>query len=108
MEFKEYLDKLEKAIQEELKPFYERERERENSSMNTYGIATPKDKSLLAEVVSIQNLKRRINLSNNIDDIVEEIKDERKTGNSFDLDRQLELIKEYLELDKVKEDGIRR
>lgn len=107
--FYEYLTEYETKLLEELDPYYEKLRAREKACMNTYGIETPKDKILLDELVSIKNLKKKMEDCNGYQELISKVKHEiekcQNKNRLSELNTQMSILKKYLEIQKEAENN---
>lgn len=99
LDFYEYLETKRSEVLEALKPYNQRIEDRERAGMNSYGVATPKDKELLRNNKSILDLQKKIKLNNNFEnlknDIEEEIQSCQDKTDIYNLERQLQYMNEY-------------
>lgn len=99
-QFLNYLRIVDKQIDEELQPYYERVLEREKAGMNSYGVANPKERVLLGKSSSIYKLQAKINACSSFEELEAKLKGEiaetQDNAILYDLQRQLNLISEYL------------
>lgn len=99
LNFYKYLVEKEQEISKKLEPYYEKLKAREKACMNTYGIETPQDKVFFSEIVSIENLKKIVESSDNFQELQKQVEDKTKTCQNENIDefqRQRRILLNYL------------
>lgn len=99
LQFLEYLVNIDNEINEELQPYYGRVLGREKACMNSYGLANPKEKTLLSRSLSIYKLSAKVKGCSSFEELEamlrREIAEAKDDTDLFDLRRQLAFLSDY-------------
>lgn len=97
--FFDYLEQRNETIREKLQLYYAKLEERTVACMNTYGIASPKEKCLMNDLKTITNLKGRLKKVASLKELEELLQQKViATTDSIDIQnvqKELELVAEY-------------